>query len=270
MKKAFSLFPTNPELFKLRDDLIFFEAIKNRLDILFPTAMPSLEAESAIKELVSKTVILEDITRLLEKGKVDILNEEFLERVGELELPNLRIDILRKLLAEKIMTRIRCNPIRFSSFKERLEKTVKAYHAHAISSAQVMKELIKIAKEIKESEDQWKALGLTEEELAFYDALTHGEEYVMSDEQLRKLAKRLVNSIRKNLSIDWTRHESVKAKVRAHVKRTLRIHGMSPIKHPNTVELVMKQAEALYKEWPTIQISFPMELTTDFDISPLK
>jgi len=270
MKKAFSLFPTNPEVFKLRDDITFFEAIKNRLNILFPTAMPSLETESAIKELVSKTVVLEDITRLLEKAKVDILNEEFLKRVGELEFPNLRIEILRKLLVEKIMIRIRHNPLRFSSFKERLEKTIKAYHAHAISSAQVMKELIKIAKEIKESENQWEAIGLTEEELAFYDALTHGEEYVMSDEQLRKLAKKLVNSIKKNLSIDWTKHESVKAKVRALVKRTLRIHGIPPIKHPNTVELIMKQAEALYKEWPTIQISFPMEQLTDFDISPLR
>ena len=270
MKKAFSLFPTNPEVFKLRDDVTFFEAIRNRLNILFPTAMPSLEAESAIKELVSKTVVLEDITRLLEKAKVDILNEEFLRHVGELEFPNLRIEILRKLLTEKIMIRIRHNPLRFSSFKERLEKTIKAYHAHAISSAQVMRELIKIAKEIKESENRWKAIGLTEEELAFYDALTHGEEYVMSDEQLRKLAKKLVNSIRKNLSIDWTKHESVKAKVRALVKRTLRIHGIPPIKHPNTVELIMKQAEALYKEWPTIQISFPMEQLTDFDISPLR
>jgi type I restriction enzyme R subunit len=259
MKKAFSLFPTNPEVFKLRDDLMFFEAVKKRLNILFPTAIPSLEVESAIKELISKAVILEDITRLLEKGKVDILNEEFLMRVGELEFPNLRIEILRKLLAEKIMVRIRRNPLRFSSFKERLEKTVKAYHAHAISSAEVMKELIKIAKEIKESENQWKALGLTEEELAFYDALTHGEEYVMSDEQLRKLAKKLVDSIRKNLSIDWTKHESVKAKVRALVKRTLRIHGISPIRYPSTVDLIMKQAEALYSDWPTLGLEFLRE-----------
>ena len=259
MKKAFSLFPTNPEVFKLRDDLVFFEAVKKRLDILFPTAIPSLGVETAIKELVSKAVILEDITRLLEKGRVDILNEEFLKRVGELEFPNLRIEVLRKLLAEKIMVRIRRNPLRFSSFKERLEKTVTAYHARAISSAEVMKELIKIAKEIKESENQWKALGLTEEELAFYDALTHGEEYVMSDEQLRKLAKELVDSIRKNLSIDWTKHESVKAKVRALVKRTLRIHGISPIRYPSTVDLIMKQAEALYKDWPTLGLEFLRE-----------
>ena len=157
------------------------------------------------------------------------------------------------------MIRIRRNPLRFSSFKERLEKTVIAYHAHAISSAEVMKELIKIAKEIKESENQRKALGLTEEELAFYDALTHGEEYVMSDEQLRKLAKELVDSIRKNLSIDWTKHESVKAKVRALVKRTLRIHGISPIRYPSTVDLIMKQAEALYKDWPTLGLEFLRE-----------
>jgi type I restriction enzyme R subunit len=128
-----------------------------------------------------------------------------------------------------------------------------------------MEELIKIAREIRESEAQWKVLGLTEEELAFYDALARGKEYVMSNEQLRKLAKKLVTTIKKNLSIDWTKHESVKAKIRAAVKRTLRIHGISPIKYPNTIKLIMKQAQALYKEWPAIGIGFPMEPTLDFN-----
>jgi len=267
MKKAFSLFPINPEIFKLRDDIIFFEAIKNRLVTLFPRAIPSLEVESAIKELVSKTVVLEDITRLLEMGKIDILNEEFLKHVGELEFPNLRVEILRKLLDEKIMMRIRRNPLRFSSFKERLEKTIRAYHARAISAAQVMEELIKIAKELKESEIEREKLGLTEEEIAFYDALARGKEYILSDEQLKKLAKKLVNIIKKNLSIDWTKHESVKAKVRAAVKRVLRTSGISPIKYPNTIKMIMEQAEVLYKEWPIIQPLYSEELLTDFGFS---
>jgi len=252
MKKAFSLFPTNSEIFKLRDDLAFFEAIKNRMAVLLPRAIPSLETESAIKELVSKTVILEDIKHLLETGKIDILNEEFLKRVGELEFPNLRVEVLQKLLTEKIKVRIRSNPLRFSSFKERLERTIRAYYNRAITSSQVMEELVEIAKEISESEAQWKALGLTEEELAFYDALAHGKEYVMSDEQLRKLAKKLVTTIKRNLSIDWSEHESVKAKVRAAVKRTLRSYGIPPIKCPTTIDLIMKQAHTLYKDWPVL------------------
>jgi type I restriction enzyme R subunit len=123
MKKAFSLFPTNPEIFKFRDDLMFFEAIKDRMTVLFPRAIPSLEAESTIKELVSRAVILEDIKRLLETGKIDILNQEFLKRVGELEFPNLRIEILRKLLTEKIRVRIRSNPLR-RGWRELLELTI--------------------------------------------------------------------------------------------------------------------------------------------------
>jgi type I restriction enzyme R subunit len=264
MKKAFSLFPTNPELFKLRDELVFFEAVKKRLAALLPGATPSSKVESAIKELVSKAVILEDITQLLEMGKVDILNEEFLKRVGELEFPNLRIEVLRKLLAEKISARAGRNPLRFSSFKERLERTIRAYHTRAISSAQVMEELIKIARELRESEAEGERLGLTEEEVAFYDALSLGKEYILSDEQLKKLACKLVSIIKKNLSIDWTRHESVKARVRAAVKRVLRAYGIPPVKHPDVVKLIMGQAEALYKEWPIIQMPYPMELPIDF------
>lgn len=265
MKKAFSLFPLNPEIFKLRDDLIFFEAIKNRITALYPKAIPSLEAESAIKQLVSKAVILEDIKQLLETGRIDILNEEFLKRTCELEFPNLRIEILRKLLTEKIKVRMKTNPLRFSSFKEKLEKTIRAYHNRAITSAQIMEELIKIAKEIKESETEGQKLGLTEEELAFYDALAQGKEYVLSNEQLKKLAKKLVDAIKGNLSIDWTKHESIKAKVRAIVKRTLRTHGVSPTKYPKTVELIMEQAQVLYKDWPIITVSLPAEPTFDFN-----
>jgi type I restriction enzyme R subunit len=130
-----------------------------------------------------------------------------------------------------------------------------------------MEELIKIAKELKESEIEREKLGLTEEEIAFYDALARGKEYILSDEQLKKLAKKLVNIIKKNLSIDWTKHESVKAKVRAAVKRVLRTSGISPIKYPNTIKMIMEQAEVLYKEWPIIQPLYSEELLTDFGIS---
>jgi type I restriction enzyme R subunit len=175
---------------------------------------------------------------------------------------------MRKLLAEKVRVRIRGNPLRFSSFKEKLEKTIRAYHNRALTSAQVMEELIKIAREIKESETEREKLGLTEEELAFYDALARGKEYILSNEQLKRLAKKLVDTIRKNLSIDWTKHESVKAKVRAAVKRTLRTYGISPFKHPSAIELIMEQAQALYKDWPSVAISLPVEPTFELDYFP--
>jgi type I restriction enzyme R subunit len=162
--------------------VVFFEAVKNRIAVLYPRAIPSLEVESLIKELVSKTVILEDIKQLLETGKIDTLNKEFLKRIDELEFPNLHVEVLRKLLMEKIRVKIGSNPLRFSSFKERLERTIRAYHNRAITAAQVMEELIKIARELRESEIETERLGLTEEELAFYDALALGKEYILSDE----------------------------------------------------------------------------------------
>jgi len=264
MKKAFSLFPTNPEVFKLKDDLTFFEAVKKRLSIVSPRIIPSEETESVIKELVSKAVILEDIEQLLEKGEIDILNEEFLEHVKELKFPNLRVEILRKLLDEKIRVRIRRNPIRYSSFKEKLEKTIKAYHARAITSAQIMEKLIEIAKEIKESENQYKKLGLTEEEMAFYDALTYGKERIMEDERLKELVRKLVEAIKKNLSIDWTEHENVRAKIRATVKRVIRAYGISPLEHPETVEAIMRQAQTIYKEWPNVKFDTFLQPSFNF------
>jgi type I restriction enzyme R subunit len=267
MKKAFSLFPTNPEVFKLRNDLMFFEAVKKRITALFPGAMPSLEVESSIKELISRAVILEDITPLLEKGRIDILDKEFLKHVEELKFPNIRIEIMRRLLTERIAMRAKRNPLRFSSFKERLEKTIRAYHAQAISSAQVMEELIKIARELRESEIEGEKLGLTEEELAFYDALAQGKEYIASNEQLKELAKKIVNTIKGNLSIDWTHHESVKAKIRSAVKKVLRVSGIPPAKYQSTVDLIMKQAEALYKEWPIIQEHYSIEIPGELGIS---
>jgi type I restriction enzyme R subunit len=252
MKKVYSLFPLNPKIFKLKDDLLFFEAVKKRLTILSPEAIPTEEAETAVRDLVSKAVILEDITRLLEMGRIDILNDEFLAQVDKIKFPNLKVEIMRKLLEEKIALRAGRNPLRFSSFKERLEKTIKNYHARAISSAQVMEEIIKIAREFKESEMEGETLGLTEEELAFYDALAMGKEHILSNEQLKELAKELVNMVKKNLSIDWTDHESAKSKIRLAVKRVLRAHGIPPSKYANIVDLVMSQAVALYKNWPII------------------
>ncbi|MFP3265382.1 MAG: type I restriction endonuclease subunit R [Acidilobus sp.] len=267
MKKAFSLFPTNPEVFKLRDDLMFFEAVKKRIIALSPGAMPSLEVESSIKELVSEAVVLEDIKPLLEKGKIDILDKKFLEQVEELKFPNIRVEIMRRLLTDRIAVKVKRNPLRFSSFKERLEKTIRDYYARAISSAQVMEELIKIARELRESEIEGEKLGLTEEELAFYDALAQGKEYLASNEQLKELAKKVVNAIKRNLSIDWTYHESVKAKIRSEVKKVLRASGVSPARYQSTVDLVMKQAEALYKEWPTIQGPYSIEVLGEQNIS---
>ncbi|HLH45200.1 MAG TPA: type I restriction enzyme endonuclease domain-containing protein [bacterium] len=141
----------------------------------------------------------------------------------------------------------------FESRRKRLEKAIRVYHNRAITSAQVMEEPIIIAREISESETEKEKLCLTEEELAFYVSLARGKEHILSDEQFKKFAKKLVDAIGKNLSTYWTKHESINAKIRVAVKRILRTYGISPIKHPNAIELIMKQAQALYKDWPSGQ-----------------
>jgi len=268
LKKAFVLATPHPEALKLKDDLAFFEELRGRIVKTSPEhVIPPPQIETALKTLVSEAVILEDIIDLLSKRvrqpRLSILSEEFLREVSEVEFPNLRVEIVRKLLNDEIRVRLRRNIVRYQSFKERLEKTIRAYHNRAIGSAKVMEELIKIARELRESVKAGEELGLTEEELAFYDALSKGEKFISSDEELKQLVKKLVETIKKNLSIDWTEHESVKSKVRASVKRLLRRYGFSPTKHPETVNLIMRQAEVLYKDWPILGFEFVGGYTFD-------
>jgi type I restriction enzyme R subunit len=265
LNKAFILVAPRQEAFKIRDDLALFQSIRDSIvKISSEHVIPAPRVETAIKKLVSRAVMVEDIIDLLskrgvEQPEISILSEDFLKEVSEMEFPNLKVEILRKLINDEIRIRLRRNITRYGSFRERLEKTIRAYHNRAIESAKVIEELIKLAKEIKESIRAGEELGLSEEELAFYDALSRGKEFVMSDEELKKLVKELVKSIKKSLSIDWTEHESVRSKVRAAVKRTLRIHGLSPLKYPSTIDLIMKQAQVLYKDWPTLGYEFTRE-----------
>ena len=262
LKKAFVLATPHPEALKLKDDIAFFEELRGRIVKASPEhVIPPPHVDTALKKLVGKAVVLEDIVDLLSESmvrrpKLPILSEEFLKEVSEVEFPNLRIELLRKLLNDEIRIRMKRNVIRYQSFKERLERTIRAYHNRAIGSAKVMEELIKIARELRESIRAGEELGLTEEELAFYDALSQGEISIASNEELKKLVQELIKTIKNNLSIDWTEHENVKSKVRASVKRLLRRYGFSPIRYPMAVELIIKQAEALYKDWPTLTLEY--------------
>jgi len=258
LNKAFALVAPHPEALHISDDLAFFQMIRERIVKTSPAyVIPAPRVESALKQLVSKSVVVEDIVDLLSKRGVEhpeisILSEEFLKEVSGMEFPNLKVEILRKLLNDEIRIRLRRNIVRYKSFGERLERTIQAYHNRAIESAQVIEELIKIARELKDSLKAGEKLGLSEEELAFYDALSHGKEFIMSEEELKKLVRELVKSIKRNLSIDWVEHENIKSKIKVTVKRVLRTHGFSPIKYPSAVDLIMKQAQVLYKDWPVL------------------
>ena len=187
----------------------------------------------------------------LKKPDLSILSDEFLDEVRRMPHKNLALELLRKLLNDEIKLRSRKYLVQSRSFAEMLELTIRLYHNRAIEAAQVIEELIKLAKEMREAHRRGEDLGLSEEELAFYDALETNDSAVkvLGDETLRTIARELVGIIRQNASIDWTIKESVRAKLRTLVKRILRKYGYPPDKQEKATQTVLQQAELLGEEW---------------------
>jgi type I restriction enzyme R subunit len=164
---------------------------------------------------------------------------------------NQALELLRKLLNDEIKSRSRRNLVQARSFAEMLERTIRAYQNHAIQTAQVIEELINLAREMRQAQNRGEDLGLTEDELAFYDALEVNDSavQVLGDENLKLIARELVETVRKNVTIDWTVKESVRAKLRVLVKRILRKHGYPPDKQEKATLTVLEQAELIAKDW---------------------
>ena len=180
-----------------------------------------------------------------------ILSDEFLAEVRGLEHPNVSVELLRKLLDSEIATRRHENIVQARSFAEMLEEALGRYQNRAVEAAQVIEELIDLARSMRTANERGEALGLGTDELAFYDALETGDStvQVLGDEKLRLIAWELVRTVRNNVDIDWTRRESVRAKLRAAVKRILNKHGYPPDKREKAAETVLEQAEALSASW---------------------
>ena len=187
----------------------------------------------------------------LQKPDISILSEEFLAEVRGMPQRNLAVELLRKLLAGDIRARRRKNVVQARSFAEMLEEALRRYQNRAIEAAQVIEELIALAREMREANARGEALGLAEDEVAFYDALETNDSAVkvLGDETLRTIARELVAAVRKNVTIDWTVRESVRAKLRVIVKRTLRKYGYPPDKQESATRTVLEQAEVLSAEW---------------------
>lgn len=169
----------------------------------------------------------------------------------ELPQQNLAVELLEKLLNDEIKTRSRKNLVQAKTFSEKLKEALRKYHNRAIETAQVIEELIELAKEMREAVTRGEALGLTEEELAFYDALETNDSAVkvLGDETLRTIARELVEAVRRNVTIDWTVKENVRAKLRVIVKRILRKYGYPPDKQEQATRTVLEQAEQLSEAW---------------------
>jgi len=187
----------------------------------------------------------------LKKPDIGILSDEFLAEVRGLPQRNLAIETLRKLLEGEIRARGQKNIVQARSFSEMLENAIRRYQNRAIEAAAVIEELIALAREVREADRRGEQLGLTEDEIAFYDALEVNDSavQVLGDETLRTIAQELVQAVRNSVTIDWTLRENVRAKIRVMVKRILRRHGYPPDKQEKATRTVLEQAEVLCREW---------------------
>jgi type I restriction enzyme, R subunit len=187
----------------------------------------------------------------LQKPEISILFDEFLTEVRDLPKRNLALELLRKLLDDEIAVRSRRNVVQARSFAEMLERAIRAYQNRSLEAAEVITQLIELAREVRAAHQRGEQLGLSEEELAFYDALGVNDSAVqaLGDETLRTIARELVETVRRNVTIDWAAKESARARMRTIVKRLLRKHGYPPDRQERAVRTILEQTEALCKDW---------------------
>ena len=205
-----------------------------------------------MRQIVSRTVAPEGVLDIfaaagLDQPDVSILSEEFLSEVRSMQRRNLAVELLQKLLKGELATRRRKNVVQARSFADMLEQTIRRYQNRAIQAAQVIEELIGLARELRDAGARGEALGLSDDELAFYDALGLNDSavQVLGDETLCGIARELVTTVQNNVTIDWTLRENVRAHLRRLVKRILRKHGYPPDKQESATRTVLEQAELL-------------------------
>ena len=253
LSRAFALAVPHEETIKIRDDVGFFQAVRSVLAKSGPGAGgPSEDLDYAIRQIVSKAISSEKVIDIfaaagLKKPDISILSDEFLAEVRGMPQRNLAVELLSKLLSGEIKTRRRKSVVQSRSFAEMLEAALRRYQNRAIETAQVIEELIELAQEMKAADARGEELGLSDEEIAFYDALEVNDSavQVLGDDTLRTIARDLVETVRNNVTIDWTVRENVRAKLRAMVKRVLRKHGYPPDKQESATLTVIEQAELL-------------------------
>jgi type I site-specific restriction-modification system R (restriction) subunit len=257
LSQAFALAVPHEEALRIRDDVSFFQAVQAVLAKRAPgEARPEEELDHAVRQIISRAVAPEGVLDIfaaagLQKPDISILSDQFLSEVRGMPQKNLAVELLQKLLNGEIRTRRRKNVVQARSFAEMLERTIRRYQNRAIEAAQVIEELIQLARDMREANARGEALGLSEEELAFYDALETNDSAVkvLGDETLRKIARELVHTVRNNVTIDWTLRENVRAHLRVLVKRILRKYGYPPDKQEKATQTVLEQAEVMSERW---------------------
>jgi len=257
LSAAFALSVPHDAAMRIRDDVGFFQAVKAVLTkAAGQQSRPEHELDAAIRQIVSRAVVSDQVVDIfaaagLKKPDISILSEDFLAEVSRLPQRNLAVELLRKLLNNEIKIRGRRNVVKARLFSELLESAIRKYQNRAIQTAQVIEELIGLAKQMREEAAKGAELGLTDDEVAFYDALGINDSavQVLGDETLKTIARELVETVRRNTTIDWTVRENVRANLRVLVKRILRKYGYPPDKQEKATDTVLEQAETLSADW---------------------
>jgi len=257
LSRAFALAVPAPRAPAIRDDVAFFQAVRAALAKRAPgDERAEAEIDHAIQQLIARAIAPEGVIDIfaaagLPKPNLAILSDEFLAEVRGMPQRNLAVELLRKLLQSEINIRRRKNVVQARSFAEMLAQAIRRYQNRAIETVQVIEELIALAKAMREANARGERLGLSEEELAFYDALETNDSAVkvLGDETLRTIARELVQTVRKNVTVDWMLRENVRANLRVLVKRVLRKYGYPPDKQERATQTVLEQAEVLSAAW---------------------
>jgi type I restriction enzyme R subunit len=257
LSQAFALSVPHEEALRIRDDVGFFQAVRAVLAKSTPGERKTdEELDHAIRQIISKAVVSDEVVDIfaaagLKKPDISILSDEFLADIRGMPQRNLAVELLQKLLKGEIRTRGKRNVVQARSFAELLEQSVRRYQNRAIETAQVIEELIQLARDLRAAGARGEQLGLSDDELAFYDALETNDSAVkvLGDDTLRAIARELVETVRRNVTIDWTLRDNVRAQLRVLVKRILRKHGYPPDKQEKATRTVLEQAEALSEIW---------------------
>ncbi|MGH7283128.1 MAG: type I restriction endonuclease subunit R, partial [Polyangiaceae bacterium] len=257
LSHAFALAVPHDEAIRIRDEVGFFQTVRTAIaKTTTGDRRASGDLDHAIRQIVSKAIASDEVIDVfaaagLKTPDISILSEQFLAEVRDMPQKNLAVELLQRLLNDEVRARSKHNLVQARSFADLLDKSLRRYQTRAIEAAQIIEELIGLAKDMRAAQKRGEALGLTADELAFYDALEVNDSAVkvLGDEALRTIARELVVMVKSNVSIDWMQKESVRAKLRVIVKRILRKYGYPPDKQESATSTVLLQAELLSEHW---------------------
>lgn len=260
LSQSFAIAVPSPEALEIRDEVAFFQAIKARLIKYEPDPEGRrTDIDTAIRQIVDQAIVAEGVIDIfaaagIQKPDLSVLSDEFLAEVQGMKHRNLAMELLKKVINDEVRLRLRRNLITGKKLSDMLDKTIKKYQNNLLTAAEVIQALIALAKQIRDDDARGTRLGLSDDEVAFYDALANNVSArdVMTDETLRELARVLVEKVRSSTTIDWTIRENVQARLRVLVKRTLNKYGYPPDKQAIATDTVLKQAELFADEWAKV------------------